>query len=116
MSLVFIIFHENFKRIISTSLLILTLKEQCKYKLPFSNKQDHYIAYISKTNCYSMEKQIKPKTSTTQNLQKAEFLKFNWSKRGGFWAQADAKTEVNTPLAPTFCPPSAPEKNHLTIP
>lgn len=64
------------------NLLILTLKEQCKYKLPFLNKQDRYIAYISKAICYLMEKQNKPKTSTTQNLQKAELLKFpigpNW--------------------------------------
>lgn len=78
----FFIFHENFKHIISRNLLILTLKEQCKYKLPFSNKQDHYIDYILKTNCYSREKQSKTKTSTTQNLQKAELLKFpigpNW--------------------------------------
>lgn len=106
MSLVFIIFHENFKRIISTSLLILTLKEQCKYKLPFSNKQDHYIAYISKTNCYSMEKQIKPKTSTTQNLQKAEFLKFPIGPNGeGSGLRQMPKLKLIPPLLPPFVLP-----------
>lgn len=78
----FFIFHETSKHIISRNLLILTLKEQCNHKLPFLNKQDHYIDYISRTNCCSREKQNKWKTSTTQNLQKAELLKFpigpNW--------------------------------------